>query len=674
MRLLSITILLLTLVPPTPVTGQKDTISSQYILENVDIVSSRNTSHLRSTNNGNTIKWNMQMMHSLPKILGNADPMHYTQLLPGVQTNSEYDAGLHIQGCDNTHNTTAIGGVPIYNAAHLLGIFSTFNATHFPTMSFSKSPQNCTVSGRLGGEMNMELPDSIPDRTNGDFAMGLMSWTSTLRTPIKKERSALFVSFRTSYLNLLYGSFLKVDDNEIKYNFSDLNITYLHKINERNRLWFDVYHGNDNATITESTVSNMTMKWGNLMFAAHHRYNKENFSLEQSIYTTNYKNRFSLKRSESSFGMPSAIHDIGYSLSLTANSLKGGISAVWHNIEPQSPKFVTESEIIDRTQKRQNSVEVVMHGKNSTYIARNLRLGYGANAILYTTPSSGTTTSLNPAVTAEYENPVLGNIAVTWDIRHQYIFKTGVSSSGLPIEFWMSCDKDIHPQRSQNLSLSYTKEIFGGNYSFSIETYYKKLYNQIEYDGNIYDLYNNSFSLENSLIKGDGENYGINIMLNKLTGKLNGWLAFSAERALRRSPLYGNEEYPASHERLYELNAVATYKINDKFDVGATFVTASGTPFTAPSRFYMINGNLISEYEGHNANRLSPYTRLDLSMNYTFHKKENKEHILNLSVYNALSNSNRIYYRLKFHEGQYAYRGMGFLISVMPSISYYYKF
>ena len=644
------------------------------MLENVDIVSSRNNSRIRQANNGNTIKWDMQMMHNLPKILGNADPMHYTQLLPGVQTNSEYDAGLHIQGCDNTHNTTAIGGVPVYNAAHLLGIFSTFNAAHYPTMSFSKSLQECTASGRLGGEMNMELPDTLPDKASGDFVTGVMSAAYTLRLPIAKNRSALFASYRTSFLNLLYGPLLKVDDYKIKYHFTDLDITYLHKINDRNRVWLDLYHGNDNASIIESSLSNMTVKWGNFLFAGHHRYEKDNLRLEQRIYTTNYKNRFSLERTESSFGIPSAIHDIGYSLSFATNNTKGGVSAVWHNIEPQSPKFITESEVIDHTQKRQNSAEIVTHGKSSKYILNNLRLDYGANAILYITPSSETTTSLNPTVTAEYESTIIGNIAVTWDIRHQYMFKTGVSSSGLPVEFWLSCDKGIHPQRSQNIALSYTKDIFGGNYSLSVETYYKKLYNQIEYDGNIYDFYNKSFSLEKSLITGDGENYGVNIMLNKQTGKLNGWLAFSAGRALRRSPLYGNEEYPASHERLYELNAVATYRINDKFDVGATFVTASGTPFTAPSRFYIVNGNLISEYEGHNANRLSPYTRLDLSMNYIFHKKENKEHSINLSVYNAMYNSNRIYYRLKFHEGQYAYRGMGFLMRILPSISYYYKF
>ena len=60
----------------------------------------------------------MKFMENMPQILGNADPMHYAQMLPGVQTNNEYQGGIHVQGCDNEHNQITIGGVPVYNAVH----------------------------------------------------------------------------------------------------------------------------------------------------------------------------------------------------------------------------------------------------------------------------------------------------------------------------------------------------------------------------------------------------------------------------------------------------------------------------------------------------------------------------------------------------------------------------
>ena len=110
---------------------------NHYGLQAVEIRGKRLRSQLREIEGTSIIS--MSLMDEMPHILGNADPLHYAQLLPGVQTNSEYDAGLHIQGCDNSHNYVSLGGAPVYNAAHLLGFFSIFNAGHFTEMSLQKS-------------------------------------------------------------------------------------------------------------------------------------------------------------------------------------------------------------------------------------------------------------------------------------------------------------------------------------------------------------------------------------------------------------------------------------------------------------------------------------------------------------------------------------------------------
>ncbi|MBE6303268.1 MAG: TonB-dependent receptor [Bacteroidales bacterium] len=613
------------------------------------------------------------MMHRLPKILGNADPLHYVQLLPGVQTNSEYDAGLHVQGCDNMHNMLAIGGVPVYNAAHLLGLFSVFNSSHYPTMSFSKSMCESMTSGRLGGELSMQLPSLVPDSVNGEFAAGVMSSQGTLRVPVNRK-SALFVSLRASYLNLLYGSLLEWDGNKLKYGFSDFNATYLYTPNEDNKIWLDFYGGYDDASVIESEATDFSAKWGNLLLAAHHEYKAENFNFEHYIYTTNYKNSFSIVRKEINFRMPSAIYDWGYAGTFAGDNWRCGFSAVVHRIKPQSPLIETDNGYKEYSTVTRNCKELLLHGKYRFSLFENFSVECGANTNFYISPSSKYYSSLNPAVTLGYETASLGRLSFMWDIRHQYILQTGLSSMGLPIEFRLSSDGNLPPQYSQNYTLSYSKDIFGGDYNLSCELYYKRLYNLIEYDGNIFDFYSDTFKMENVLIVGDGENYGLNLMLNKCSGSLTGWLSVAVGRAMRQSPLYGSGWYPANHERLYEFNAVATYKFNDKFDVGATFVAASGTPFTAPKKFYMVNGNLISEYDKHNSNRVAPYSRLDLSMNYTFHRKAGVEQGVNFSIYNALMHKNKIYYRLKFYENKFAYVGMGFIMSILPSVSYYCKF
>jgi hypothetical protein len=184
-----------------------------------------------------------------------------------------------------------------------------------------------------------------------------------------------------------------------------------------------------------------------------------------------------------------------------------------------------------------------------------------------------------------------------------------------------------------------------------------------------------TYNLNDALMVGRGSNYGINVMVNKTRGRLTGWVSYSYGRALRRFslPQYP-DEYPSSHERIHELDAVATIKIGRRWSIGGTFVAASGTPFTAPRSFYIINSRLVSEYGPHNGNRLKPYVRLDLSANYYFKKSAGHESGINISVYNVLMHSNDLFYRLKYYEGKFGYRPLRFIGKLLPSINYFYKF
>ena len=163
-------------------------------------------------------------------------------------------------------------------------------------------------------------------------------------------------------------------------------------------------------------------------------------------------------------------------------------------------------------------------------------------------------------------------------------------------------------------------------------------------------------------------------MLNKLTGKLTGWVSYSFGRAMRKFDAYGDKWYSANHERIHEVNIVATYKIGKRFDIGGTFVYASGTPFTSVKYFYLMNENILAEFGEKNANRLNDYIRLDISANYDIIKKEKRTAGINLSIYNALCRENEIYYGVKPSENGIKFKSISFLTNILPSISFYYKF
>ena len=212
-------------------------------LRSVEVAVQRYTSPLRLRADG-TRTWQLSALQGMPKIMGNTDPLHVAELLPGVQTSSEFDAGLHILGCDNAHNEVSLDGTPLYGVQHLLGFFSVFNAAHFQTMTYAPAASLESSSNRLGGLLRMNTMDAVPERTTGEIAVGPMSSQATLRLPIGR-RTLLVASAREAYMNLLYSRWMKYDDEQLRYSFGDYNLTLLHQATSRDRLCFNFYGGHD---------------------------------------------------------------------------------------------------------------------------------------------------------------------------------------------------------------------------------------------------------------------------------------------------------------------------------------------------------------------------------------------------------------------------------------------
>ena len=652
---------------------EKDTVLP-YFLDDIVVVTERYSSPIKSED-ARTIKLDMEYMHHLPKILGNADPLHYTQMLPGIQTSSEYDAGIHIQGNENSHNVISISGVPIYNPSHLLGLFSVFNSTHFSRMAVTKNATAADGYSRIGGIINMELQDDVPLKLNGDFSVGLMSSQGTMQIPIGKK-AAFFTSLRLSYLNLFYSPLLKIGDSRLMYSFGDVNITYLQKIKENQTLHIDFYTGVDDAKLNDPASNiyfDTSVKWGNMLAAAHWNYKYENGSLKQSLYFSGYGNSVDLK-GYYNIKAPSDIYDFGYRAEGGYKKIKYGIYIINHNITPQHPYLQGQSILSETKFVEQKTLETTVYAKYSGRIFRFLDYDVALKGDVYTNLKDYTYPALNPYIKLGYEGMSFGNIELSYSIQHQYLLNCGITALGMPVEFWIGADSDYKPQYSHNFLLNYRRELFGGKYDVSFETYFKRLYNQIEYKGSPLDILNKQYSLKNMIISGDGYNVGANIMINKLTGKLTGWVAYSFGRALRQFDIYGDKWFPSNHERIHEVNVVATYKINKKFDVGGTFSYASGTPFTSVKHFFFINGNVLSEFGEHNANRLKDYIRLDLSVNYDIIKNEDRNLGVNLSLYNALCRRNEIYYGLRIYNDTFKFQRYAFLTTILPSVSFYYKF
>ena len=641
-------------------------------LDSVMVRGKRFSSPIKQKVDG-SIVWNLQMMDDMPKIMGNADPVHYTQMLPGIQTNNEFKSQVNIQGSDHSHSQVSVFGVPVYNVSHLLGFFSVFNGSHYPSMTITKNPMSASFPNKLGGELFFDLSDSVPLKASGEAAVGLISSQGTIRLPLSRKVS-LNISLRGSYINALYSQWLKTDDETIRYSFYDTNATLLYRIDHRNSILLDFYHGNDRVSyFSERYLSDMEDTWGNTLGAVHWLHKGYNgFISKSTLYVTSYRNKFDISMQRLQLRVPSSITDVGLKSSATWNRWNGGLDVVRHQINPQKIE-ARESPYVYPDVASCHSLESSIYCNYTLPVSKSISLSGGVRGTLYHV-DGWTSGSVDPNIALIYES-YNTQIALSYALRHQYLFQTGFSNIGLPTEYWQTSNAQRRPQYGHLWGLNFSQYLFRHHYKLTADVFYKKLYHQTEHNGSVLDYLNSSTDVDNHLLFGKGENYGFSVMLNKCAGRLTGWVSYSYTRAKRWFDALGQGSFPANHERPHEVNMVATYAPNKHWSFGAVFVYASGTPFTAPAYVGVLNKNIMIEYNEHNSNRLKPYMRLDLSVNYKWKTRLLKENGINLSLYNATSKSNELFYYIESnHEGAFAYSPVELVLNILPSISYFCKF
>lgn len=651
--------------------GQTDTLRGQTF-QDVMVKGHKTNTYLHNAVQGATVI-DLQLLDNMPRILGNADPMHYAQLLPGVQTNSEYDAGLHIQGCDNQHNHVGIEGVTLYNVQHALGFFSIFNASHFQSMQLMKVPTTGRSANRIGGIIDMLHSPQRDSVVSGSLSVGPMSSQGTLRLPINRHQE-LKLSARMAYLNLLYSKWLRYEEDELRYGFNDFNLTWRWWMNDKDIIWIDAYYGGDRMkNFNDNYAYEVNMNWQNAMAALHWNHQSKKSLIKQTIYYTHYDNDFNLNEDKLKVKLPSDISDVGYQSELQMGRLTTNLLATWHEVKPQSPDIQGFFDTDINTENHQHAFETSLSTEYLIPLSRSISLQPSLRATFFR--NQRTYYGIDPSIRLSIDSCHIGHFAFQADVRHQYLFRTGFSNIGLPTEFWFAANDIYKPQYAYGLSVLH--EVFLNNKMWRIETsiYYKWLHHQAEYSGNIYDLLYQDYDLSNCLLMGKGCNYGLNLLIEKRKGHLTGWISYSLGRAMRFfDDESHNKWYPANHERIHELNIVGTYKLNHRWSLGATAVLASGTPYTAPRQFMLINNNIITEFCEHNSHRLNPYFRVDVSANYEFKPRGRCSSGINFSIYNITMHNNDLYYRLKIYNDQFGNRPYRFVMPLLPSINYYYRF
>lgn len=242
------------------------------------VVTADKTSELKTIEVGRT-RLSMTDLKKMPTFMGEADLIKYAQLLPGVAKGYEGFSGMVVRGGNSDENLYLVDGNPMYNVNHLFGLFSTFNSDAVKSAELYKGSFPARFGGRLSSVMDVHTNDGNMQKYHGTFTIGLISSRISVEGPIIKNKTSFHASLRRTYLDLIAKPVIwitnKTNDTDIDagYHFYDANVKLNHKFNDKHRLYFQFYSGDDILSSSSKDVYSdgdfdyfkFDMKWGNLL-------------------------------------------------------------------------------------------------------------------------------------------------------------------------------------------------------------------------------------------------------------------------------------------------------------------------------------------------------------------------------------------------------------------------
>jgi hypothetical protein len=240
---------------------------------------------------------------------------------------------------------------------------------------------------------------------------------------------------------------------------------------------------------------------------------------------------------------------------------------------------------------------------------------------------------------------------------------------------------NVKPQEAQQFSFGIFKNFSNSDLELSVEGYYKKSKNFLDYKVAAQILLNEN--IETELLQGDGKAYGIEFLLKKSAGKLNGWIGYTYSRTFIKLDSQFNEEkvnngeyFPANFDKPHDVSLVLNYKFTQRYSISSNFVYQTGRPITYPIGTYEFGGAEYTLYSDRNKFRIPDYYRLDIGVNVEgTHKLKKLAHSFwNFSIYNVLGRNNPYSIFFVTDGGQIkAYKTSIFAMPV-PTVTYNFKF
>ena len=668
----------------------------------------------------------MNMIKNTPVLFGEADVMKTIQLMPGVQSGAEGFSGIYVRGGGPDENLLLLDGISLYNAEHMLGLFSIFQPEAVKKVTLYKGSFPARYGGRTSSIIDVRTNDGNLHETHGTVGVGVLCDKFHLEGPIAKGRTAYSISARGMH-TFLFDGILRAAKVPANYYFFDMNGKLTHRFSDRDRLFLNAYYGRDIFHFMDEDEYEIAggsneyrkyddkthIRWGNLLTSArwNHVFNGRLFS-NATVAFTDYRMRMGYTTSEKSqdtkyfykykFDYGSGIRDLTAKIDFDytpapRHIIKFGGEYVNHayipetytTVEKENDKgqMVTDTTYTNKKEKNRLGHEMSFYIEDDFTVGGWLTLNPGVHLAMFLT-SGRTYWSPEPRMSAKVDFGKGVSVKAAYSRMAQYVHLLSSAQITLPIDLWVPITRNIKPVTADQYSLGLYYNGLPG-WEFSVEGYWKDMHNVLEYKDGV-SFMASSQSWEDNVVMGDGRAYGVEVFIQKTIGKTTGWLGYTlakSDRVFSNGLINNGERYPYRYDRRHNISLVVNQQLGKKWDLSAVWTFATGGTTTIPERESIVmlpDGTFTQiDYAPHRNNyRLPPSHRLNIGVNY--HKRLRRgESIWNFGVYNAYNrlNPNFVYYKAdtKGDSESSLYTRKAKLKSVtilpiIPSFSYTYNF
>ena len=654
----------------------------------------------------------IRAIKQVPTALGEADVLRVVLLLPGVKSIGEGSTGLSVRGGNTDQNLVLFNDATIYNPSYLFGFFSAFNPDLVKSVELYKSAIPARYGGRLASVLDVETREGNRKQLAGAAGIGPLTARLALEGPLKKDKGSFLIGGRTSYSDWLLHLAADPSLQKSSAAFYDLSAHLSYDLDEKNSVYATGYYSRDRFRLASDTTfeySNVasSLKW------------KHGFSSQLAGVLTGTYSRYQFNNSSTL--NPTSASEFAYALNQTGvqadltyyrdarHTVTAGGSTLLYHVAPGGRYALGSNSLIATTvlpneQALESALYVADHFEVSPRVALDLGLRYslynalGPRTVNEYLPGvsraestiTGTTSYGSGHVFQTYQGPeyrlaaryalsAVAALKVSAARTRQYIHQLSNTAAMSPTDTWKLSDSYIRPQVGDQVSLGYYHNFRSNTIETSVEAYYKTTRDFVDYKSGAVLLLNPH--LETDVLNASGRAYGVELLVRKATGRLNGWLSYTYSRSLVQvniatDQVNGGAWYPSNYDKPHDATLVGNYRFSRRFSTSVNVNYSTGRPITLPLAKYYIDNTLRLLYSDRNAYRVPDYFRVDLALNIEDNHKVHKpfHSSWTVGVYNLTGRQNPYSVYYKSQNGNiYGYQ-LSIFGSAIPSVTYNVRF